>query len=55
VSKFADACKVIDKDRKPSETIVKNIMGENFIEESILPPPLKWGRKKRSDCPDLLQ
>lgn len=47
-SNFSEACHVIDKDRLPSKTLMKKIMGKNVLDEHQLPPSLKWGRKKES-------
>lgn len=47
-SNFCEACHVIDKDRLTSKTLMKKIMGENVLNEHLLPPSLKWGRKKES-------
>lgn len=45
-SNFAEACNCVDKNRQPSASFMKKMMGETHIDESMLPPPLKWGRKK---------
>lgn len=41
-SNFSEACHVIDKDRLPSKTLMKKIMGENVLDQNLMPPSLKW-------------
>lgn len=47
-SNFSEACHVIDKDRLPSKTLMKKIMGENVLDQNLMPPSLKWWRRKKS-------
>lgn len=45
-SNFGEACKYVEKNRPPSVTFMKKIMGESRIDDAMLPPALRWGRKK---------
>lgn len=45
-SNFAQACSYMEKQKDPSNSFIKSIMGENQICEQFLPKPLKWGRRK---------
>lgn len=46
-SNFAEACNFVDKNRQPSASFMKKIMGENHIDECMLPAPLKWVEKRK--------